>query len=142
MQARHPAMFLTIVLLLATALPAVAQSLRVPNRPEPGLDPSFARGWLAPRYDPYGFARYQWKDAVGFAPSTRMNWSYAFGERGSLGMSYANGAYDPATDGRQYGLFGRYSLNPEWSLSAETVSSQPGTLFRLQDLRIGFQRRF
>jgi len=142
MQARIPARFLTILVLLAAALPAGAQSLRVPQRPEPGLDPSFARGWLAPTYDPYGFARFQWKDAVGFAPSSRMNWSYAFGERGSLGMSYANGAYDPAADGRQYGLFGRYSLNTDWSLSAETVANQPGTLFRLQDLRIGFQRRF
>jgi hypothetical protein len=142
MQARNRAKFLTVALLMAAALPAAAQSLRVPQRPEPGLDPSFARGWLAPAYDPYGFVRYQWKDAVGFAPSSRMNWSYAFGERGSLGMSYANGNYDPAVDGRQYGLFGRYSLNPQWSVSAEALSSQPGTLFRLQDFRIGFQRRF
>jgi hypothetical protein len=142
MQARKFARFLTIVLLTAAALPAAAQSLRVPQRAEVGLDPSFARGWLAPTYDPYGFARFQWKDAVGFAPSSRMNWSYAFGERGSLGMSYTNGNYDPAADGKQYGLFGRYSLNPDWSVSAQALSSQPGALFRLQDLRIGFQRRF
>ena len=71
-------------------------------------------------------------------------WSYAFGERGSLGMSYANSNYDPATvvDGRQYGLFGRYSFAPDWSLSAETLSREPGSLFRLQDFRIGVQRRF
>src|SRR5256885_8889541 len=143
MQARSPATCLTIVLLLAAALPVAAQSLRVPDRPEPGLDPSFARGWLAPRYDPYGFARFQWKDAVGFAPSSRMNWSYAFGERGSLGMSYANGNYDPAAvEGRQYGFFGRYSFAPDWSLSAETLSRQPGSLFRMHDFRIGVQRRF
>ncbi|HEX2566589.1 MAG TPA: hypothetical protein VHL85_06995 [Burkholderiales bacterium] len=142
MQPRSLARFLTIALLLAAALPAAAQSLRVPQRPEPGIDPSLARGWLAPTYDRYGFARFQWKDAVGFAPSSRMNWSYAFGERGSLGMSYANGSYDPAADGRQYGLFGRYSFNPDWSVSAEALSNQPGALFRLQDFRIGFQRRF
>ncbi|HZQ74954.1 MAG TPA: hypothetical protein VFB08_18725 [Burkholderiales bacterium] len=142
MQARKAVRFLIAALLAAAALPAAAQSLRLPQRAEPGLDPSFARGWLAPTYDPYGFSRFQWKDAVGFAPSTRMNWSYAFGERGSLGMSYANGIYDPATDGRQYGLFGRYSLTQDWSVSAETLSSQPGSVFRLQDFRIGFQRRF
>lgn len=141
MQARNalPA----LVLALAAALPAWGQSLRLPQRGEPGLDPSLASGWLAPSYDRFGFARFQWKDAVGFAPGSRMNWSYAFGERGDLGMSYANANQDPAAvDGRQYGVFGRYSLSHDWSLSAETVSREPGTLFRLQDLRIGFQRRF
>ncbi len=134
---------LALFLLLLPALAAPAQSLRLPERPETGLDPSLARGWLAPTYDRFGFATYRWKDAVGFAPASRMNWAYDFGQRGSLGMSYANGNYDPATlDGRQYGLFGRYSLTPDWSLSAETVSREPGALLRLQDLRIGFQRRF
>ena len=32
---------------------------------------------------------------------------------------------------RQYGLFGRYSLAPDWSLSAETLSREPGNLLRL-----------
>jgi hypothetical protein len=134
---------LVMVLLLLPAVPAAAQSLRLPQRSEPGLDPSLARGWLAPTYDRFGFATYRWKDAIGFAPASRMNWAYEVGERGSLGMSYANGNYDPATvDGRQYGLFGRYSFTRDWSLSAETISREPGTLFRLQDFRIGVQRRF
>lgn len=136
------------VVLLASALPASAQSLRMPQRPEPGLDPSFARGWLAPTYDPYGFANFHWKDAIGFAPSSRLNWSYALGERSSLGMSYergpyAIGSYDPAAlDGQRYGLSGRYALSPDWSVSAEALSREPGSLFRPQDFRIGFQRRF
>src|SRR5436190_1273263 len=76
---------------LITAMPAFAQSgLRLPERGEPGLDPSFARGWLAPEYDRFGFAPYQWRDAYGFAPTPRMRWSYAFGERASLSMSYAS----------------------------------------------------
>ena len=142
MQARK-ALQAAVLIALVSASPAWGQSLRMPQRDEPGLDPSFARGWLAPNYDHFGFARFQWKDAVGFAPSSRMNWSYAFGERGDLGLSYSNPSQDPsALDGRQYGLFGRYSLTQNWSLSAETVSREPGTLFRLQDLRIGFQRRF
>src|SRR5213082_2875767 len=77
---------------LLAAVPAFGQSgLRLPERGEPGLDPSFARGWLAPEYDRFGFAAYQWRDAYGFAPIPRMQWSYAFGERGSLSMSLASG---------------------------------------------------
>ena len=142
MQVR-PFFRLIVAAIVGAALPASAQSLRLPQRGETGLDPSFARGWLAPDYDRFGFARYHWKEAAGFAPSSRMNWSYTFGERGSLGMSYASGQYDAAVgDGRQYGVFGRYSFAPDWSVSAETVSREPGTLFRLQDFRIGVQRRF
>jgi hypothetical protein len=142
MQARK-ALQAVVFATLAAALPAWGQALRMPQRSEPGLDPSFARGWLAPSYDRFGFANFQWKDAVGFAPSSRMNWSYAFGERADLGMSYSSPGQDPAAvDGRQYGLFGRYSLTQSWSLSAETMSREPGALFRLQDLRIGVQRRF
>lgn len=134
---------LTLVLVLAAALPALGQSLRLPQRGETGLDPSFARGWLAPNYDRFGFTNFHWKGAAGFAPSARMNWSYAFSEHGNLGMSYANANNDPAViDGRQFGLYGRYSFAPDWSVSAETLAREPGTLFRLQDFRIGVQRRF
>ena len=124
---------------LAAALPAFAQSgLRLPERGEPGLDPSFARGWLAPGYDNFGFARYQWREATGFTPGARMNWSYSFSGRGSLGMSVVNGR-DLEQD-RQLSLFGRYWLSPDWALSAEMLR-EPGGL-RPQDFRIGVQRRF
>lgn len=127
---------------LIGAVPAFAQSgLRLPERGEPGLDPSFARGWLAPEYDRFGFAAYQWRDAYGFAPTPRMRWSYAFGERGSLSMSYAN-LRDSELEPRPLALFGRYWLSPDWALSAESQSRDPTGLFRLQDLRIGVQRRF
>ncbi|SRR6266404_8001447 len=99
---------------LFAALPAWAQSgLRLPERGEPGLDPSFARGWLAPEYDRFGFAAYQWRDVYGFA-----------------------------LEPRPLSVFGRYSLSPDWSLSAESMSRDPTGLFRLQDFRIGVQRRF
>lgn len=98
------------------ALPAFGQSgLRVPERGEPGLDPSFARGWLAPEYDRFGFAAYQWRDTYGFAPSPRMEGS---------------------------SVFGRYRVSPSWSVSAESLSRDASGLFRLQDFRIGLQRRF
>jgi hypothetical protein len=121
---------------------ALGQSgLRLPHQGEPGLDPSFARGWLAPDYDRFGFALYNWREAVGFAPGQRMNWSYDLGERGSVAMSMGNGAYY-LDENRQMSLYGRYSLTADWALSAETLGRDATGLFRLQDLRIGVQRRF
>src|SRR5437763_16314528 len=127
---------------LMSASAAFGQSgLRLLDRGEPGLDPSFARGWLAPEYDRFGFAAYQWRDAYGFAPPPRMRWSYAFGERASLSMSYAN-MRDSDLEPRPLSVFGRYWLSPDWALSAESLSRDPTGLFRLQDFRIGVQRRF
>jgi hypothetical protein len=125
----------------AAAAAHAQAGLRLPQRGEPGLDPAFARGWLATEFDRYGFALYPWRDIVGFAPRESRNWSYAFGERANLGMSLLNGReFDP--EPRQYSLFGRYSLSQDWALSAETLSRDPGGLLRLQDFRIGVQRRF
>jgi hypothetical protein len=138
---------LAVVRILATvgllaAVPAWAQSgLRVPERAEPGLDPSFARGWLAPEYDRFGFAAYQWRDIYGFAPGPRMRWSYAFGERADLSMSLAS-PREWDLEPRPLSLFGRYWFSPDWAVSAESLSRDPTGLFRLQDFRIGVQRRF
>jgi len=127
---------------LLAALPAAAQSgLRLPDRAEPGLDPSFARSWLAPEYDRFGFAAYQWRDVYGFAPGPRMRWSYTFGERASFSMSLAS-PRDWDYESRPLSLFGRYSLSPEWAVSAESLSRDATGLLRLQDFRIGVQRRF
>jgi hypothetical protein len=99
---------------LLAAMSAFAQSgLRLPERGEQGLDPSFARGWLAPEYDRFGFATYQWRDPYSFA-----------------------------LEPRPLSVFGRYWLSPDWALSAESASRDPTGLFRLQDFRIGVQRRF
>ena len=126
------------VIALAAAAPAYAQSgLRVPDRSEPGIDPGFARGWLAPEFDRFGFASYQ---AMGFAPAQRMNWSYSFGERTSLGLSVNSRDYD--YDPRALSVFGRYWFANDWAVSAESLSREPTGLLRLQDFRIGVQRRF
>jgi hypothetical protein len=127
---------------LAAAPAVLAQSgVRVPERGEPGLDPSFARGWLAPDYDRFGFAYYapyQWREAAGFTPGSRMRWSYDFGGRGSLGMGLANGMY--LEQDRQVSLFGGYLFSPSWSLNAEMSRDTAG--IRPPDFRIGVQRRF
>lgn len=130
-----------VVIALAAAAPAYAQSgLRLPERAEPGLDPTFARGWLAPEFDRFGFASYHWKDAVGAAPAQRMNWSYSFSDRSSLGLSVNNRDLD--YDQRNLSVFGRYWFAPDWAVSAESLSREPTGLLRLQDFRIGVQRRF
>lgn len=123
-----------------TTLSAQGQSgLRLPQRGEPGLDPSFARGWLAPEYDHFGFATYRWRDSA--APVGRMNLSYSFTDRGSLGMSLGNGR--ELEENRQYSLYGSYWVSPDWAVSAETFGGRDAAgLFRLQDIRIGVQRRF
>ena len=130
-----------LALALLCASPALAQSgLRLPQHAEPGLDPAFARGWLAPDYDRFGFALNNWREAVGFAPGQRMHWSYTLSGGSSLGMSLGNSPdYD---DNRQLSVYGRYTLTPDWALSAETLSRDAAGLFRLQDFRIGVQRRF
>jgi hypothetical protein len=130
-----------LIVALAAATPARAQSgLRLPERSEPGLDPTFARGWLAPEFDRFGFASYHWKDTAGFAPGQRMNWSYTFGGRTSLGLSLNTRDYD--YDQRNVSVYGRYWLSPDWAVSAESLSREPTGLLRLQDFRIGVQRRF
>ena len=130
-----------LLLFFFCASQALAQSgLRLPQQGEPGLDPTFARGWLAPDYDRFGFALNNWREAVGFAPGQRMHWSYTLSGGSSLGMSMGNGAY--VDENRQYSLYGRYSLTPDWALSAETLGRDASGLFRLQDFRIGVQRRF
>jgi hypothetical protein len=129
------------VLLFFCASQASAQSgLRLPQHGEPGLDPTFARGWLAPDYDRFGFALNNWREAVGFAPGQRLHWSYMLSGGSSLGMSMGNSTY--VEENRQLSLYGRYSLTADWALSAETLSRDASGLFRLQDFRIGVQRRF
>jgi hypothetical protein len=130
-----------LLMLCFCATQALAQSgLRLPQRVEPGLDPTFARGWLAPDYDRFGFALNNWREAVGFAPGQRMHWSYTLSDGSSLGLSLGQSAY--VDENRQVSVYGRYSLTSDWAVSAETLSRDASGLLRLQDFRIGVQRRF
>lgn len=132
----------TVFLLAALAAgQAFAQAgLRLPERAEPGLDPTFARGWLNPEYDRFGFAAYQWRDTAGFSSAPRVSWAYSVGSRYDLSLSYNSREVDFE---RQVSLFGRWWFASDWALSGEAVSrDQPGWLPRVQDFRIGVQRRF
>lgn len=132
---------------LASAAAAHAQDgLRLPGRSGDGIDPSLATGWFSPAHERHGFAPNNWRDAIGFAPAARVQWSYPLGQH-SLGMSMASGRdYEAApifgTEVRQYGLVGRYWLSSDWSVNAEAVSRDAGLVFRLQDFRIGLRRQF
>src|SRR5437868_10160897 len=119
---------------LMSASAAFGQSgLRLPDRGESGLDPSFARGWLAPEYDRFGFASsYPWRP--------RSEWSTAAVDRGNLGLSLTR--RDAEFDQRPMSVFGRYWFSQDWAVSAESLSRDTTGLFRLQDIRIGVQRRF
>src|SRR4051812_27128654 len=120
---------------LLGALPAFAQSgLRLPERGEPGLDPGFARGWLAPEYDRFGFASPHWRP--------QSEWSSPAADRGStVGLSLAS-RKDSEFAPRPMSVFGRYWFSQDWAVSAESLSRDTTGLFRLQDFRIGLQRRF
>jgi len=120
---------------LLGALPALGQSgIRPAERGEPGLDPGFARGWFAPEYDRFGFASNYWRP--------RTQWSYSFSERGNVGMSLSSSARDSEFEQRPLSVYGRYWFSSDWAVSAESLSRDPTGLFRLQDFRIGVQRRF
>src|SRR5687768_13501658 len=106
---------LLAVVFLGLATPATGQDgLRLPARPAgSGLDPALAQNWLAFERRLL-FAPNNWRDATGFAPTARVQWSYPLGQH-SLGMSLASGReYESApifgAESRQYGFFGRYSL--------------------------------
>jgi hypothetical protein len=45
-------------------------------------------------------------------------------------------------DQRNVSVFGRYWFASDWAVSAESLSREPTGLLRLQDFRIGVQRRF
>jgi len=138
---------LLVLASLGIAMPAFSQDgLRLPERVAgSGLDPTYASGWWAERERP-GFAPNNWRDATGFTPTARVQWSYPLGQY-SVGMSMASGrSYEGApifgAETRQYGLVGRYSLSSDWSVNAEATSREPGTVLRLQDFRIGLRRLF
>jgi hypothetical protein len=69
-----------------------------------------------------------------------MQWSYTLSDGSSLGLSLGQSAY--VDENRQVSVYGRYSLTSDWAVSAETLSRDASGLLRLQDFRIGVQRRF
>jgi YaiO family outer membrane protein len=84
------------------------------------------------------------------APSHRVQWSYFFGERSSLGVSAAAGreieSVGPgtlvSTDVRNITAFARYWFHRDWAVSAEASSHRQGDLYRRNGLRLGLRYGF
>ena len=57
-------------------------------------------------------------------------------------MSLSSSARDSEFEQRPLSVYGRYWFSSDWAVSAESLSRDPTGLFRLQDFRIGVQRRF
>lgn len=88
--------------------------------------------------------------------SYRLRWSYALGERGSFGLSYASsgaaedaeaqsmpttrlyGQYEP----RNLTLYGRYGFATGWAVSAEATAYEPGNSGSNLGLRVGVRHGF
>ena len=131
-----------ITLLLAATAVQAQSGLRVPQRGEPGLDPAYARGWLAPDFDRFGFAR-QWREHFRLGGGRGPDWGLRIGGRNGLSLSLEGGKeLDYSAEERRLSLFGRYSFGEDWAVSAETMSRDASGLLRLQDFRIGVQRQF
>ena len=123
---------------LCAAQGALAQAgLRIPDRGE-GLDPTFARGWLAPDYDRFGFAYY----TPGATPaSRRLAHALVLCLRPARQLRHV-GSEQPRLRARPPGL----ALRPLLALARLGVqrrdcrATRPAV--RPQDFRFGVQRRF
>ena len=81
----------------------------------------------------------------GIAVPGRLQWSYLFGQRASVGLAWASGYEAEANGAEARGnltLFGRYWITPSWAFSAEAVAHEPGGLQPRRALRFGLRHRF
>lgn len=143
MRIRLPDRAALLALVFAATAVQAQSGLRLQERGEPGLDPAYARGWLAPDFDRFGFARQEWRESFGIDASRGSDWGLRLGKRTGLSLSLEAGReLDYDEERRRLSLFGRYTFGEDWAVSAETMSRDASGLLRLQDFRIGVQRRF
>lgn len=85
------------------------------------------------------------------AASHRLQLSYYYADRNSVGLSYTNGRevenVGPprgvvATDVQSWTLGGQHWLTPEWALTYDMVQHEQGSLYRRQGLQFGVRRSF
>ena len=81
----------------------------------------------------------------------RFELSYLYGDRNTIGLSYTTGrdmdsiAPSPGlalSDVRDWTLYGRHWLSPNWALTYDVLSQEQGPLLRRQGLRLGVSRSF
>jgi YaiO family outer membrane protein len=83
--------------------------------------------------------------------SHRLQLSYFYADRSSVGVSYTNGRevenIGPprgvlASDVRNWTLSGQHWLTPAWALTYDLVNHEQGSLYRRQGLRLGIRHSF
>jgi YaiO family outer membrane protein len=84
------------------------------------------------------------------APAHRLQWSYTWNDRDTLGISASRGRevenVVPAglltTDVRNLSVFGRYWFAPDWAVVADAGRQQQGNLYRRDGFRLGLRHQF
>lgn len=89
---------------------------------------------------------YSGNQTAGIAvPGRRLQWSYLFGQRGSIGLALASGYESDSgasADTRNLTVFSRYWITPAWAFSAEAVAHEPGSFQPRHLFRFGLHHRF
>jgi len=91
-------------------------------------------------------------EGAGLGSAHRFEVSYLYGERNTIGLSYTTGrdvdnvgmpAAFSASDVRDWTLSGRHWLSPNWALTYDVLSGEPGAFYpKRQGLRLGVSRSF
>ena len=90
-------------------------------------------------------------DGSGLGSAHRFQLSYAYGDRNSVGLAYRVGrdVENPAltlgmplADVRDWSLYGRHWLSPNWALTYDVLTQEHAYLNRRQGLRLGVSRSF
>lgn len=85
------------------------------------------------------------------AASHRLQLSYYYADRSTVGMSYTNGRevenVGPprgvvATDVQGWSVSGQHWLTPSWALTYDLIQHEQGSLYRRQGLQLGLRRSF
>lgn len=85
------------------------------------------------------------------AASHRLQLSYFYADRSTVGMSYTNGRevenVGPprgvvATDVQGWSVSGQHWFTPSWALTYDLTQHEQGTLYRRQGLQLGLRRSF
>jgi len=85
------------------------------------------------------------------AASHRMQLSYYYGDRSTIGMSYANGREVEnvglprgviSTDVQSWSVSGQHWFTPSLAITYDLIQHEQGTLYRRQGLQLGLRRSF
>jgi len=103
---------------------------------------------------PYGALGSGVGNSYALAPSTfdssyEVRLNYRYGESSSFGLALGRdletltpGLDSPANGNRQFMFTGQHALTPNWGLTYDLLSDEPGLSMRVQGVRLGIRYRF